>query len=581
MKKLNEETKIRLLYTIVIILIGILILRLFYLQVLNGAYYFEQSENNSIRIETIQPVRGKILDRNGVVLAENLPSYDLEIVPEDVKDEKKEFAFLSSVIGIPEEKIEDTIKQAKLPSYAHIKIKRNLTKKEVIRIKEHLIDLPGVYVSLTSYRYYPFKSIASEILGFVGPVTKEDIEKDSFYQPSSIIGKQGIEAEYEKLLRGKNGKTEVQVDASGRVRKVLYSLPAEPGDNIYLTIDIRLQKELEKLVGNRKGVAILLNPNNGEILAMVSHPAFDPNLFVKGISQKELNKLYSENAFINRAIQGQYPSGSTFKPITLLAALNKGTVTSKTVIYCRNSIVIGGRRFRDWIYPSSFGYQNPVQAVANSSDVFFYTIGVKTGVEEIVKYAKLLGLGERTGIDLPAESAGLIPTPQWKKENVGEDWYPGDTANLSIGQGYLLVTPLQIAIMYEGIAEDGVEYKPHLLLKVVSPEGKVVKEFKRQIRLEIKLNKENIETVKDGLEEAVDKMYGGIIKAYGGSACAKTGTAEIGKNEVDHWLVAFAPRKEPKVVGLLFFEHSDFPSSHSLSPLMSDAFKKFFSIGGE
>ncbi len=580
MRKLNEETKTRLLYAIVIILISTLILRLFYLQVSNGMYYFKQSEYNSIRIETLQPVRGKILDRNGVVLAENLPSYNLEVVPEDIKNKKKEFAFLSSVIDVPEEKIEDTIKQAELPSYTHISIKRNLTKKEVIRIEEHLLELPGVSVSLTSYRYYPFKSIASEVLGFVGSVTKEDIQRDSFYQPSDIIGKQGIEAEYEKLLRGKNGKTEVQVDASGRVRKVLYSLPAEPGDNIYLTIDIRLQKELEKLVGNRKGVAIALDPNNGEILAMVSHPAFDPNLFVKGITQKELNKLYSENAFINRAVQGQYPSGSTFKPVTLLAALNKGTVTSKTVIYCRNSIVIGGRRFRDWIYPSSFGYQNPVQALANSCDVFFYTIGVKTGVKEIVKYAKLLGLGKKTGIDLPVENSGLIPTPQWKKENVGQDWYPGDTANLSIGQGYLLVTPLQMAIMYAGIADDGVEYEPHILLKAVSPEGKVVKEFKKQIRLKIDMNKENVKTVKDGLEKAVDKMYGGIIKAYGGSACAKTGTAEVGKNEVDHWLVAFAPRDKPKVLGLLCFEHSDFPSSHSLAPLMSDAFKKFFSIGG-
>lgn len=581
MKKLNDETKTWLLYIIVIIFISIVVLRLFYLQVLNGTYYFEQSEYNSIRIETLQPVRGRILDRNGVVLAENLPSYDLEIVPEDVKDKKKEFTFLSSVIGIPEEKIEETIEQAKLPSYAHIIIKRNLTKEEVIRIKEHLIELPGISVSLTSYRYYPFKSIASEILGFVGPVTKEDIKKDSFYQPSSMIGKQGIEAEYEKLLRGKNGKTEVQVDASGRIRKILYKVPPEPGDDIYLTIDIRLQKELEKLVGNRKGVAIALDPNNGEILAMVSHPAFDPNLFVKGISQEELNKLYSEKAFINRAVQGQYPSGSTFKPITLFAALNKGAVTSKTVIYCRNSIVIGGRRFRDWIYPSSFGYQNPMQALANSSDVFFYTIGVETGVKEIVKYAKLFGLGEKTGIDLPVENTGLVPTPQWKKENVGQDWYPGDTANLSIGQGYLLVTPLQMAIMYEGIAEDGVEYKPHLLLKAVSPDGKVIKEFKRQIRLNVKLNKEHIKTVKDGLEEAVNKMYGGTIKAYGGSACAKTGTAEIGKNEVDHWLIAFAPRDKPKVVGLLFFDHSDFPSSHSLAPLMSDVFKKFFSIGGE
>jgi len=578
MKKLSKETKTRLLYAITTVLLLVLFSRLLYLQVLKGDYYFNQSKYNSIRIESLQSIRGKILDRNGVVLAENLPSYDLEIVPEDIKDREKELTTLSSIIGISKKEIENIIKQSKLPVYAHIKIKKELTEREVIQIKEHSLELPGVIVSLTSYRYYPFKNNAAAILGFVGLVTKNDMQKDGFYSYDDTIGKQGIEAEYEKLLRGEKGKKEVQVDASGRVTKTLYNVPSKPGDNIYLTIDIRLQKELEKIVGDRKGVAIALDPSNGEILAMVSHPSFDPNIFVSGISQKELDKLYTKNAFMNRATQGQYPSGSTFKPITLISALSKGVVTPKTIIYCKNAIIIGGRKFKDWIYPSSFGYQNPEQALANSCDVFFYTVGLKTGAETIAKYAKLFGLGEKTGIDLPVESPGLVPTEQWKKKNTGESWYPGDTANLSIGQGYLLVTPIQMAIMYGGIAENGTEYIPHIFLRALSPDGSIVKESKKSIMKKVGISEEIIETVKNGMEAAVNKAGMGIIKEYGGDACAKTGTAEVGNDKVDHWLITFAPRNKPEVVGLLFFEHSDFRSSHSLAPLMSDLLKKFFII---
>ncbi len=578
MKKLSEESKEKLLYIIIIMLTVILLSRLLYLQVLKGDSYLAQSKYNSIRIADLQPVRGKILDRNGVVLVENLPSYDLEIVIEDIKDKDKELTFLSSVIEMEKQDIENIIEKANLPVYAHIKIKRGLTEKEVIQIKEHSFELPGITVSTTSERYYQFENIAAPIIGFIGPVTKEDLEKDSFYNLDYLTGKQGIEAQYEKLLRGEKGKEVVQVDASGRIRDVLYSMPSKPGNDIYLTIDIRLQKELEAIIGDRKGVAVAIDPNNGEILAMVSHPSFDPNLFVSGISQEALDKLYAENAFINRAIQGQYPPGSTFKPITLISALNEKIIAAKTVIYCENSIIVGNRRFKDWIYPSAFGYQNPVQAIANSSDVFFYTVGLKTGVEKIAKYAKLFGLGDKTWVDLPTENTGLVPTAQWKQENIGENWYPGDTANLSIGQGYLLVTPLQMAIMYSGIAKNGTEYTPHFFLKAVSQEGSIIEEFTASILRKIDINSEILDTVKNGMEALADKPDMKILSAYGGDVCAKTGTAEVGETEVNHWLIAFAPREEPEIVGLLLFERSDFPSSHSLAPLMSDLLKKYFSI---
>ena len=574
---MSDKTKTIVLYAIIIFTLFTLAARTFYLQVIRYNYYKELSQNKSIRIITIPTIRGRILDRNGNVLAEDAPSYELAVTPEYIKNFDSEISFVGKIIGMSAKDIKKRIETSGIPSFNKIIIKTGLTMEQVIKIKEHSFELPGISVELGTKRYYPQGEIGENFIGFVGMVTKEEIEKDSFYNYDDIIGKQGIEKEYEKFLRGKKGKEEVQVDASGRIIKVISEEKPLPGDDVYLTIDLSIQKELEKLVGNRKGAAIAINPNNGDILAMVSHPSFNPNDLINGISEKEYKKLSSEYAFFNRAVQGQYPSGSTFKPITLIAALTKGVITRNTVIYCKNSIRIGNVTFRDWIYPAAFGYQNAVQALANSSDVFFYTIGTKTGIAEIDKFAKAFGLGEKTGIDLPGESSGLLPTPQWKKEVLGEDWYIGDTANLSIGQGYLLVTPLQMAEVYAGIAENGTEYVPHLLLKIVSTSGKIIKSYDKKERLKVKIPENIINTVKDGMEMLANRYDMKVMKVGERSVCAKTGTAEVGKNAVDHWLIAFSTREKPQIVGLFFFDHSDFPSSHSLAPLMGKLFEAYFS----
>jgi penicillin-binding protein 2 len=575
---MSEKSKTLLLYILIIAMLVTLFARAFYLQVIKYNYYKGLSENKSIRIIEVPTIRGRILDRNGVVLAEDTPSYKLTITPEYLKNKEKELAFIAKVTNISVKDIENKISNSNLPPFVPVVVKDDLPLKQVVQIKEHSFELPGVNVVLGTKRFYPYGEVGENYIGFVGLVTKDDLKRDKFYSYSDIIGKQGIEKEYEKFLRGIKGKEEVQIDASGRIIKILSKENPVPGDDIYLTIDIRIQKVLEKIVGNKKGVAIAIDPNNGEILAMVSHPSFDPNELINGMSDKEYQKLSKEYAFFNRAVQGQYPSGSTFKPITLTAALMSGTITRNTTIYCRNSIKIGNITFHDWIYPAAFGYQNPMQALANSSDVFFYTIGTKTGIEEIDKYAAAFGLGKKTGIDLPDESSGLLPTPEWKKNAIGDNWYVGDTANLSIGQGYLLVTPLQLAEVYAGIANNGVEYMPHLLLKIVSNSGKIVEEYKKKVRLDVNVPLDVINTVKDGLELFANRYDMRVIKIEGRSACAKTGTAEVGKNAVDHWLVAFSTRENPSVVGLLFFDHSDFPSSHALAPLMGDLFKAYFNV---
>ena len=573
---MKEENKSKFLYAIILITLLALFLRLTVVQITEGSYYRELSTYRSVRIITQEPLRGRILDKNGVVLAENIPSYNLTVVPEDFSDKKSELNFISSVIEIKTEEIEKIIEKSGLPDYSDIIIKKDISNEEMVIIEEHSYELPGVKVMLSGKRIYPFGEIGESFLGFIGQVVESDLNDDKFYNQNDMIGKQGIELQYEKDLRGTKGKKEILVDAVGRVKKVIYEEPPIMGNDIYLTIDINIQKELEKIVGDMNGVAIAMDPKTGSIIAMVSHPAFDPNLFVNGISQQAFEEILKKGAFLNRAIQGHYPPGSTFKPLTLISALASKTITTKTTIYCGNSINIGGRIFKDWIYPGAFGYQNPEEGLANSSDVFFYKIGVMTGIEDIVKYANLFKLSEKTGIDLPFEVDGLIPDPLWKLENVKENWYVGDTANTSIGQGYLLVTPIELITFYQAIANNGVEYTPHFLLKIMTPLNEVLFEYNKNERLNFAFSEEILDTVKNGMEELSNKRDMRIVRVNDVSVCSKTGTAEAGKDSVHHWLISFAPKENPEIIGLLFFENSNFQSSHSLAPLMRDLLKIFF-----
>lgn len=574
---MNQELNMKtlLLYILIFILCFLLIGRLFYMQVIRGDYYKTLSEYRSLRILETQPIRGRILDRNGVVLAENIPSFDLVVVMEDVKKEEEEFTQVAKITGLTKEGIKEILKKANLPAYNEVVVKRSLSDKERIQLEEISNDIPGFRINVSSKRYYPLESIGESFLGYVGAVTEEDLKEDSFYGYNDVIGKQGIELYYEKYLRGKKGEKEVLLDSLGRVQQVIYQDPAVPGADVYLTIDINVQKNIEGIVGDKTGVAIAMN-SDGEIISMVSHPSFDPNLFVKGISEKEYQSLVSSNAFLNRAIQSSYPPGSTFKPVTLISALESKTITPRTVIYCGSNIVLGGRMFKDWVYPGAFGNQTPAEALANSSDVFFYQIGIKTGIETIKNYAEILHLDQETNLDLPFETTGHVPDPQWKKDLYGESWYVGDTANASIGQGFVLVTPIAMATFYQSLANEGTAYTPHFLSKIVSSNGKILVTFQKEVLFQYNVSKETIDTVKEGLRGLANKPDMKIMRVNNADVYAKTGSAEVGDGSVHHWLITFTPKGDEKIIGLLFFEHSSFPSSHSLAPLMRDLLKNFF-----
>lgn len=569
-KELNPKELI--LYLLIGILSITLLGRLFYLQVTKGSYYNELSKYRSLRIIDIEPIRGRILDRNGVVLAENIPSFDLILIPEDIRDKVEEYKKISKIIGITPEKIEEIIENTNLPSYQEVLIKKGLTDEERIKIEEIQGEIPGFSIKISTKRFYPFGDIGECFLGYIGPVTEEDLKKDNFYGYNDYIGKQGIEYYYESYLRGEKGAREVLLDSFGRVQKIYFEQPAKPGSDIYLTIDINVQKRLEEIIGIKTGVSILTN-NEGDIIAMVSHPSFDPNLFVKGISEDKYQEYLEENAFLNRAIQASYPPGSTFKPVTLISALETGVITPETVISCGSSIKIGNRIFKEWAYPGSFGNQTPSVALANSSDVFFWQVGIRTGIDNIANYARMLNLEKPTKIDIPFEINGHIPDSDWKENTYGEKWYIGDTANASIGQGFVLVTPMAMSTLYQSFANKGIAYKPHFLLKIVSSEGNIIKTFSKEILFQYNLRDDTFNTLMEGLKGLANKPDMKVMRVNNLEVYAKTGTAEVGDGSVHHWLIGILEKGTEKYIGLLFFEKSSFSSSHSLAPLMKEVFQ--------
>lgn len=578
MRKENFRREI-VLYIMIAVLVFSLVGRAFYLQVVKGDYYNLLSQYRSIRIVEVPSMRGKILDKSGVVLAEDLPSYNVGITLEDVEDLDKELITLSSIISVSPDQMKERLDKADLPSYELVVVKNNITDAERVKIEENADALRGVSVTTSYRRYYPYKEIGAAFLGYVGPVAEEDLQNDDFYSINDVIGKQGLELQYEKYLRGTKGRKEVLIDSFGRVKEVLYEEPPIPGDNILLNVDIKVQTNLEKIVGDKSSVAIAMDPKTGGIIALVSHPSFDPNLFVQGISAKDYERLSQLSAFINRATQSRFPTGSTFKVLTLISALESDVITPNTTIDCGAYVTIGGRNFKDWIYPSAFGTQTPSVALANSSDVFFYKLGLMTTADTIKKYGDILKVSEKTGIDLPFEIEGIIPSPEWKEKAFSEQWYLGDTANMSIGQGYVSLTPIEVACLYQLIANNGVGLTPHFMQKIVSPDGSIITEYTPAVRVEYKFKHDyTLKTVKDGLEGLSNKYDMRVVRVNGVTVCSKTGSAEVGdkKESVHHWLVSFAPRDNSKVLGLLFFEYSTFPSSHSLAPLMRDLLKNFF-----
>lgn len=593
-----ESRRVKLMMGIIFLGLFLVFLRVFYLQIINGGYYRELAEGNRVRLRPIPAERGIIYDCFGHELVQNVPNFSLAIVPQDLprKEEEREALILkvSEIGGVDSQVIRDLIKKYKNYSYESLIIKENLDYDTALKLYIQNSDLPGIQIEKGTKRYYlnsaddPDANLLSlsHLLGYLGKLNDEELArlKNSGYLLTDNLGKTGLEKIYENELRGKYGRKKIEVNAAGKEMNVLAEEAPVPGKNVYLTLDKEAQAEMEKLIKQRlkylnktRAVAIAMNPQNGGILAMVSWPSFNNNDFSGGIDQATYDGYNSDQnrPLFNRAIGGTYPSGSTAKMIVAAAALQEKLVNINTTFLSVGGLEVGGHLFKDW-KAGGHGVTNVTKALAWSVNTYFYYIGggyknfVGLGVDKIYKYMTAFYLGQKTGIDLPGENSGFVPTKDWKERNRGERWYVGDTYNLSIGQGNLLVTPLQVAVWTSAIANGGKVIEPHLLNKNIDPTTKKEVVKKPVILNENMVSEENILIVQQGMRQCVTEGSCQLLKTLPFLAAGKTGTAQWNSTKPDHaWFASFAPYYNPQIVVVVLVEEGEEGSTAAM-PIARD-----------
>lgn len=555
-----------------VLVIAVLIGRAAYLQIYQGEYYAGLADGNRIRIVPSMAPRGTFYDRNGELLVTNRPGFSVSLLPLTAPISDDVIARLSDLLKVPTDEIKTKI--AGHSGFNPIRIKTDVTPDIVSIIEEQKSQYPGVVIEVTPIRDYILKQEGAHTFGYVSEINDTELEKmkDEGYKSGDIIGKFGIEKIYDKELRGENGGQQVEVDVSGKPVQILGRKEPVPGDDLELTIDIKLQQAAEKAVdeqltqiGAHAAAAVVMNPQTGEILAMVSRPAFDPNLFAHGISSKDWNQLNNNpyHPMDNKTITGEYPPGSTFKIVTGTAALTEGVVTPDEQIFDSG---------HHWIIPKgnadgeALGWLNFHSALVHSDNVYFYEMGNRLGIDRLEKYARMFGLGAKTGIDLPYEASGLVANRRYKEKNFDDgEWYLSETFDAAIGQGFNLVTPLQAAMVMGEIAADGKRYKPHVVNRIIAPDGSVVKDFQPELLSQLDVPEEDIKLVQDGLHDVT--KYGTAASSFRGftvDIAGKTGTAENSQGRDHGWFVAYGPFDNPNVVVAVIVENGGYGSQSAV-----------------
>ncbi len=558
------------------VLFLILMVRLYYLQIIKGAEFRKLSENNCVRLRNIPPSRGLIFDHNGALMVDNRPSFSVSIVPEDAKNPRVVLFKLAEFLECEPEALLARLEAARgWPSFRPIILKRDLRRNAVSVVEAHKLDLPGIVVTVEPMRHYIERSRASHLIGYLSEISEGELNSGGFPHSRSgdFIGKFGVEKGYESYFHGKPGRQKVQVNALGQVTRILETVEAVPGKNVYLTLDIQLQRRTEEMLVGKVGAAVAMDPSNGHILAMASSPAFDPNAFVEGMTHEVWNELATNefHPMENKAIQGRYPPGSTFKIVTAIAGLENGAIHENTKYYCAGSYRCGNRMFRCW-NRGGHGSLNVVSALSESCDVFFFQVGEKLGVDRLADFAKSCGLGMRTGIQLDNEAAGLIPTSAWKLRKMGTPWQAGETLSAAIGQGFNLVTPIQMVSLVAALANGGTRYRPLVVERIKSVEGSTVELGVPEPLGMLPASEKTLRLLRGGLVDAVNKPTGTgwIARIAGVQVAGKTGTAQVVAIEDDQdrsgeetpfrfrdhaWFVAFAPAENPRVAVAVLVEH--------------------------
>ncbi|MBI3326761.1 MAG: penicillin-binding protein 2, partial [Nitrospinae bacterium] len=507
----SEETRHRLIALTggFMLFFILLMLRMWYLQVIEGERFTTLSESNRLRIIPQRDIRGQILDRHGQVLVDNRRSFSMFLLPEETPHLDLLIPRLEGRLPIGWEEVEAKLKSAY--AYRTIQLLKDLTREQVAYVVEHRWDLPGVFLDVEHVRHYKHGDLASHIFGYIGEINDEQLKeaREYGYRLGDYVGQAGVEKGYERSLRGAKGAREVEVDALGRELRLVQKREPTPGHNLVLTLDLSLQQVVEELMAAQTGSIVVMDPRNGEILAMASKPAYNPNLFVTGIPFSSWTQLIKEpkKPLQNRAIQAQYAPGSTYKIIMATAGLEEGIITPKTTVNCTGFFPFGNRVFKDW-KKGGHGPVNVHSALVQSCDVFFYTLGQRLGIDTIARYAKGFGLGAPTGFDPAHEKGGLVPSTAWKRAARGEPWFPGETISAAIGQGYNLVTPLQLLNVISAVANGGTLYKPHMVKRIETPDGKLVQEFRPQRLSEIPARPETLRIVQQALWGVINEPHG-------------------------------------------------------------------------
>ena len=587
-----------------LLLIAILMFQLARLQVTDGARLAGLARANSVRHVILEADRGIIYDRHGAALVANSPVWNLVAIPAglatdptNAPDRAAELAELSRLVAVPEQKMATQLLSAP-DQYAPVTLKANLTPAEELAVNERLPDMPGVSISQHSVRSYTDPLVFGHVLGYVGPISPPELSglRAQGYQPDEMVGKVGVEAGLESSLRGTDGWVDEEVDARGRVARVLAMQAPVPGDAVYLTLDASLQKATAASLaaglardGKTAGASVVMDPKTGEVLAMVSLPGYDTNLFTHGISPADYSRLLNDpnKPLLNRAIAGQYAPGSTFKMVTATAGLQEGKITAQTLLSCPPYINVNGWIYHNWA-SYSLGYMNVAKALATSCDTFFYQVAAMVGDVTLAKYARAYGFGAAKDIELPGVMAGLVPDRIWKQLQCGVPdlnsdacrWTEGDTITFGIGQSYLLTTPLNQAVYVAAIANGGHVLRPTLVHAVRNVIGRAVSEQQTVVTGSVPASPDNIQAVREGMREEINRPYNmnywfraAGVPADGGG---KTGTAQWGGSGLDlpthAWFVFFAPYAQPEIALSIFVERGEL-SEVEAAPIGVDVMK--------
>ncbi len=574
-----------------------LIVRFWQLQVAEGDHHRTLSENNRIRLKRVNATRGLIYDRKGTLLVENRPSFDVVIVPEDAKKPDAVLTRLGGFLGEDLVDARQALAQAfasHRPPFESVVLRRDVDWETLVAVETRQIELPGVSLQIGPRRSYLYGPVAAHLLGYVGEVNVDELQRLAGYDLHDTIGKYGMEKYWEEKLRGENGGQQIEIDAFGRQLKVLAEVSELPGSNLHLTIDVGLQKAAEEAMEGYEGSIVLLNPNNGGVLAMVSRPAFDPNLFAHGINEQDWRRLVNDplKPLSNKAIQGQYPPGSTFKIVVATAALEENIINPFTRILCTGGMHYGNREFRCW-KKDGHGWMNLHDALVQSCDVYFYQVGTRLGVDTIAEYSRRFGLGLPTGIALDHEKSGTIPDTAWKRRRYGEPWYSGETLSVAVGQGYVTATPLQMANLIAMVAAKGVRHRPHYLDRMETPGEQSRSSDDEIVKLGVRTSTMN--QVQAALRDVVQSEGGTGKRARveGIEVAGKTGTsqtvklAKTGDKKVnqmlmpreqrDHaWFVSFAPVGAPEVAVACLIEHAGGGGGLMAAPVVQKVLSYYF-----